>query len=137
MVTEIELEKITDYAKQIVVYRDGEECIYLPENERFSRICAKFNDMIDGAHRMPAFGVSLNYETVKEMKKGLWVEFVFNQTYSVEEMPFEKLLIKAEAEHSGFNIIRYTSTCGYDGRCFYYDLVSKNMSAFCEILKNQ
>ncbi len=136
MVTEIELEKITEYAKEVVVYEDGRECIYLPENEQFSRICAGFNEMIDGAHRMPAFGVSLNYETVKEIKKGLWVEFVFNQTYSVDEMPFEKLLIKAVEDYSGFNIIRYTSTYGYDGRCFYYDLVGKNMSAFCETLRN-
>ena len=49
-------------------------------------------------------------------------------------MPFEKLLVEVGKEFYGFNIIRYTSERGYDGRCFYIDLVNKNMSDFYNIL---
>ena len=83
---------------------------------------------------MPAYGVSLDKKTVKAMKNGLWVEFDFGKLTEYNGMPFEKLLVEVGKEFYGFNIIRYTSERGYDGRCFYIDLVNKNMSDFYNIL---
>lgn len=134
MVTEIQLEKITEYAKGVTVYIDGEKTAYAVGESRFNEICTEWNNMLFGAHEMPAYGVSLNRETEREMKSGVWVEFDFKQTLSSNGMPYEKLLVKASADWYGFNIIRYTSKHGYDGRCFYYDLVNKTMSDFYNCL---
>lgn len=134
MVMEIELEKMTDFAESVGVYSDGEHIVYGAGEGKFNLICAEWNNMICGAREMPAFGVSLNGETVKAMKSGVWVEFSFNQTLSSNGMPYEKLLVNVQPEWSGFNVIRYTAKHGYDGRCFYYDLVNKNMRAFYDSL---
>ena len=90
--------------------------------------------MLSGAHEMPAYGVSLDRETRKAVKSGVWAEFVFDKALSSNGMPFEKLLVNVQPEWSGFNIIRYTAAHGYDGRCFYYDLVNKDMRLFYDCL---
>lgn len=134
MIMQIALEKITDYAKGVNVYTDGETEFYKVGEERFERICAEWNNMIFGAHEMPAFGVSLNDETVKAMQNGVWAEFTFDRQLYSNGMPYEKLLVNVQPEWSGFNIVRYTAKHGYDGRCFYYDLVNKDMSGFYNCL---
>lgn len=134
MVTQIKLESITQHAKGINVYIDGEQQIYPVGCEKYEKICAQWNEMLDGARIMPAFGVSLHNETVREMKKGVWAEFEFGGQYSSNGMPYEKLLVAVNPDWRAFNIIRYTAERGYDGRCFHYDLVTKNMSAFYNTL---
>lgn len=134
MVMEIQLEKITDYAQSVNVIVDGVTTAYVVGEQRFSEICAAWNNMIFGAHEMPAYGVSLDRETKKAMTSGVWAEFVFDKQLSANGMPFEKLLVNAQPEWCGFNIIRYTTGYGYDGRCFYYDLAGKNMSLFYDCL---
>lgn len=134
MVSEIRLEKLTDYAQSVSVISDGAAKTYAVGSQPFNEICAEWNYMLDGAHEMPAFGVSLNDCTVKEMSRGLWVEFAFGSTLACNGMPFEKLLVNAVPDWCGFNIIRFTAECGYDGRCFYYDLAGKTMQSFCNLL---
>ncbi|MDE7076123.1 MAG: hypothetical protein K2O62_02250 [Clostridia bacterium] len=136
MVTEIELEKLTDFAQSVNVITDGTTETYPVGTDIFNEICAEWNNMLDGAHEMPAFGVSLNDYTVKEMKSGVWAEFVFGRTLSANGMPFDRLLVNAQPEGYGFNIIRHTAESGYDGRCFYYDLAGKTTSSFYNCLVN-
>lgn len=116
-----------DNAAEIVVYTDGSSCVYGAGDPRYDGILCIWNDMICGARPMPAYGVSLHSLTLEEMKSGKWVEFIFSQIYEYNGMPFEKLLVKVESGFHGFNLIRYNSACGYDGRCFYLDLVTKDM----------
>lgn len=134
MCVEVELYEAFDYSDSIVVYEEGVQASYENDNVRYGEILTGFKELIKDAHEMPAYGVSLNRETLKELKNGLWVEFCFGQPYECNGMPFEKLLIKVEKSFFGFNIIRYNSKNGYDGRCFYYDLVNKEMSDFYNIL---
>lgn len=134
MIMQIELEKITDYAKSVNVYNEGVKTAYVVGEDKFNEICAGWNNMINGAHIMPAFGVSINRETVRELKRGVWAEFVFGQELSSNGMPYEKLLVNVRPDWYGFNIVRYTAEYGYDGRCFYYDLVGKTMSDFYNTL---
>ncbi|MDE6597491.1 MAG: hypothetical protein K2K60_02505 [Clostridia bacterium] len=136
MSIEIELDKAFDKAESINVYSNGEVINYAANQKPFKEILVSWNDMIDGAHQMPAYGVSLNRETLKALKSGLWVEFVFDEVYENGGMPFEKLLIQVEKSFTGFNLIRYTTEYGYDGRCFYYDLLNKNMDNLYDILVN-
>lgn len=135
MTMQIELYKLTSYAKEITIYDDGERRAYSVGEPQFEQICAVWDGTLAGAHQMPAFGVSLNGETVRAMKQGLWLEFDFGTTCISDGMDYEKLLVNVEREFNGFNIIRYNSSCGYDGRCFYFDLVRKDMSALYDVIK--
>lgn len=134
MVMEIQLDKITEYAKSVNVIVDGVTTAYAVGGDKFNEICAVWNNMLSGAYEMPAYGVSLDRETRKAVKSGVWAEFVFDKALSSNGMPFEKLLVNVQPEWSGFNIIRYTAAHGYDGRCFYYDLVNKDMRLFYDCL---
>ena len=136
MYTDIELHEVFNRTENINVYNDGKTVTYSKQNEEYKRILVSWYDMIDGAHQMPAYGVSLNRETVKAMKEGLWLEFEFGKIYESGGMPYEKLLINVQSGHSGFNLIRYNSKAGYDGRCFYYDLINKNMADLYCLLSN-
>lgn len=133
---EIELEDVFCSAEKITVYNNGTVSVYGAGEKEFNDILVGWKAMTDGAHETPAFGVSLNRETEKALKKGIWAEFVFGTEYEYNGMPFEKLLINVEKDFCGFNIIRYTNEWGYEGRCFYYDLVGKNMADFYNILVN-
>lgn len=131
----VELYEAFDYSDVINVYDEGSVVSYGKGEDRFEEILSGFKTLIDGAHDMPAFGVSINSLTTKEMQKGLWVEFGFDRQYKSNGMPYEKLLINVQKSFAGFNIVRYNADSGYDGRCFYYDLVNKDMSDFYNILR--
>ena len=129
-----EICEVFDSAEAVNVYYNGVKTVYSAGSEEYNKILAIWNKMIDGAHDMPAFGVSLDRYTKEEMKKGLWVEFGFGKVLECNGMPFEKLLVSVEKDSQGFNLIRYNTNCGYDGRCFYLDLVGKNMGNFYDFL---
>ena len=136
MFISVELDKAVECAKKVNLYNEGIVSVLESGSEPFEKIVYEWKAMISGAHEMPAFGVSLNNETLKALKNGLWIEFAFDCAYESIGMPYEKLLISVEKNNQGFNIIRYNSECGYDGRCFYYDLVDKNMSNFYNLIAN-
>ncbi len=132
----MELNEIIESSDSINVYNNGETFVYRQQDAPYSQIIDGWTTMTDGVHEMPAFGVSLNKQTVEAMNDGLWVEFVFDKQYTHSGMSFEKLLVNVEKEWQGFNIIRYNADDGYSGRCYYYDLVGKDMSQFYDILAN-
>ena len=136
MQVEMNLSNIVESAESINVYNDGNIISFTEKEKTFDVLVEGWQDLLDNSHEMPAFGVSLNRHTTEEMKKGLWIEFVFEKQIFYNEMPFEKLLVKVEELWQGFNIIRYNASSGYDGRCYYVDLVGKNMSVFYDILIN-
>ena len=131
-----ELNEIIELSESGNVYHDGVTIVYGKGEERFNQILEEWIVLTDDARDMPAFGVSLNRETIEAMSNGLWVEFVFDKQYTHNEMPFEKLLVNVEKQSQGFNIIRYNSQGGYSGRCFYFDLVDKDMTRFYDFLIN-
>ena len=137
MVTQIKLESITQYAKGINVYIDGKQQTYPVGCEKFVEICAQWNNMLEDARIMPAFGVSLHDETVVRMQRGVWVEWEFDGTYSSDGMTYEKLLVAVRPDWQAFNIVRYTAEQGYYGRCFHYSLSERNMSEFYNLLTQE
>lgn len=114
-------------SEKISVYTDGESKTYGLNTAEFKEILVIWNEMTKGARQMPAFGVSLNGETEKAIKNGLWLEFSFAKMCECSGMSFEKLLVEVKGEYTGFNVIRFNSVYGYDGRCYYIDLVGNNM----------
>ena len=93
-----------------------------------SQLNVVLNQMLQDSHTMPAFGVSIHTETFKAIKHGVWLKLQYNGTQSLDEMPFDELLIEVNPEFSGFNIIRGNKGI-YDGRCFYIDLIDADMKS--------
>ena len=132
----LELNEIIASSECINVYNDGEVSVYRQNETPYNRIVEGWKLLCENAREMPAFGVSLNNETIEARNIGLWVEFVFDKQHTHSSMTFEKLLVKVEKEWQGFNIFRYNAEGGYNGRCYFYDLVGSNMAQFYDILVN-
>ena len=135
MVPEIEIQDMARYTDGINVYDDGNFTPYAKGSEGFEKICAVWTGMMGLARQMPAFGVSLNAETTQAIKSNLWLEFTFPQEYCNNGMTFERLLVNVDKSFSGFNVIRYNSQYGYDGRCFYFDLIGCDMHDLYNAIK--
>lgn len=127
--------EVFDRASGATVYREGMATRFECGDATFEIILDGFEKMIEGAHPMPAFGVSLDNETRKEMKRGTWVEFEFKDRLFCDGMPFEKLLIYVMAGWQGFNLVRYNRECGYHGRCFYLN-IRGDMTQFYNLLNS-
>ena len=134
-VEDMGLKKIMPSATSICVYENGDLYEYLQGSEEYTNIMNTFLEMIKVAREMPAFGVSLHNETIEAKKNGWWIEFQFNETKVHNEMPFDSLLICVEKDYMGFNLIRKHNDM-YEGRCFYVDLVEKDMSELLTCLEN-
>ena len=126
---------IKDEVKKITVYNDGDKSEY-SEGGEFELILKGWCDMLSGSREMPAFGVSLNDDTLAARDNGVWVEYDFDKVLRHGGMSFERLLVAVKPEFSGFNIVRYNAEGGYAGRCYFIDLAGKNMSQFYDILVN-
>lgn len=125
---------VFDKSDSINVYTVGEVTSYKKGTKEYKGIIECWYEMIEDAYDMPAFGVSLHNETLEAMKNGRWIEFEFAEKLECNGLPFEKLLIQVENVYQGFNLIRYNPEKGYDGRCFYFNLVDKDMSKLSEYL---
>ncbi len=129
----VEIKQFCEYAQKIAVYKDGDLCEYT-DGESLNKISAAWGELLKGSYEMPAFGVSLNDETLSAMQSGVWAEFVYDGCYTHDGMPFERLLIEVNESFRGFNIIRYNTDGGYCGRCFYVNLQDGTMSDFYRVL---
>lgn len=136
MFIQMELCDIVNVSESIIIYNNGEITEYGKNDLPYNQIVEGWKELTKTAREMPAFGVSLDNETVEAMKAGLWVEFVFDKQYSHSAMTFEKLLVRVEKSWQGFNIVRYNTQGGYSGRCYFLDLIGKDMSKFYDILAN-
>lgn len=126
------MEVLTDLffkAKQYVVYYNGQKQIISIDN-----ISSDLKKMCEKSYFSPAFGVSINEYTLNELKKGLWLEMEYNEQLEFAGMPFEKLLINIQPDFYGFNIIRYNSKKGYDGRCYYLNLNNSSTKFYNSLL---
>ena len=129
-----EIFEVFDKAECINVYTNGEVKSYRCGTTEFNGIMECWNEMLEGAYDMPAFGVSLHNETLEVMRIGRWIEFEFDQKKKYNGMTFERLLIQVESAFQGFNLIRFNAENGYAGRCFFFNLVDKDMSKLSDYL---
>lgn len=119
--------------QKIETYIDGEKYSFSSESDEYVDVLDEMNDMLNGSHEMPAFGVSLDNETKEAMKSGVWIKLVYNKTYTHNEMTFDTLLIEVQKDWSGFNIYRGNKGI-YEGRCFYINLVDNNMDILYDLV---
>ena len=117
-------KNISDYfyiCSSICIYNKGTQLFYTNDDINFKKLLFITNKLFKNSTQVPALGVSLDTETRKELKTGIWIEFIYNKTQSYNEMPFDSLLIKINQNCTGINIIRKYNN-KYQGRCFYVNL---------------
>ena len=117
-------------AEKYFIYYNGEK-----QEINANLILTKIKKMCEKSYFSPAFGVSINQYTLNELKKGLWLEMEYSEPKEFAEMPYEKLLINFQPDFYGFNIIRYNSNGGYDGRCYYLNLNGNSTNFYNTLLK--
>lgn len=120
-------------ATMIEFYKDGNQIEI--SSSQLDEIDSLFYESISEALSMPAFGVSIDSLTKEAMKTGLWLEFVYDETIIINEMPFDSLLIEIKEDCYGVNIIRGNDGT-YNGRCFYLDLNGNNLDKLYQYLLN-
>ena len=116
------------HASSINIYIDNEKTTFIKGSDEFINILSALEMLTQDSHEMPAFSVSLDYETKKAIKDGVWLELNYSSKQAVNELPFSSLLIEVNENYYGFNLIRKQNG-KYEGRCFYLNLNNKNMSA--------
>ena len=120
---------------KIEVIVDNYSSIYNKGTLEYNSILNEFKKVIYKSHQMPALGVSIDNLTREEKKKGVWLEFYFEETGYNSEMPFESLLVQVSLDNSGFNVIRgYDGK--YEGRCYYINLVNNMNSLYFYLISN-
>lgn len=118
--SEFSLEDIVEHIESFEIFDNGEAKKISQEEKDFSMIKLNLKNLFSSSRLMPAFGVSLHNETIKEMQKDIWLKINFNNVLNKNGLPFSSLLFKLE-NVQGFNLIRFYNN-KYDGRCLYLDL---------------
>lgn len=116
------LVDIVDKIESFEVYNSGEKELIFKQDVSFVKIKNNINNLFSNSRLMPAFGVSLHNETLKELKSGNWLQINFSELLTKNGLPFNSLLIRLE-EVQGLNLIRLYQN-RFDGRCLYLDLDS-------------
>lgn len=122
-------------SKRMIVSFDGEDFVFEKGNDKFEKILSSLLKVLVDSHEMPAYCVSLDEETRKEKKNGVWIEFVFDENCKHEGMDFESLLLKVEKDNFAMNLIRKFDG-KFEGRCFHLSLSDSTTQFFetvCEL----
>lgn len=120
-------------AAGVEVISEGAASAFDAQSEQFAAVTGALEKINADGYEMPALGVSVDSLTKNEMKKGVWLRFVFSRTREHHGMPFDALLIKIEPNFHGYNIERQNGGI-YGGRCFYFNLNSGDMSLLYDTL---
>ena len=120
-------------ADSVEVISEGAASAFDAQSEQFAAVTGALEKINADGYEMPALGVSVDSLTKNEMKKGVWLRFVFSRTREHNGMPFEALLVKVEPNFHGYNVERQNDGI-YGGRCFYFNLVSSDMSLLYDTL---
>ena len=128
---ENEIFKTLENLIKIDIICNNKKISILNNTNKFQNIKNKLHSLFCSARLMPAYGVSLDESVKEEIKNGSWIELTFSKEQVINNLPFNKLLIKLE-ECYGFNLIRNYKD-SYTGRCLFIDL--DNITNLNELLK--
>ena len=108
-----------DKVESFSVFVFGEKKTINKNEKEFKAIHLNLLELFSLARLMPAFGVSLHNETLKEMKTGKWLQINFLNQVEIQGLQFSALLFKLE-KTNGLNLIRLYNG-KYEGRCIFLD----------------
>ncbi len=118
-----DINEIINRAESITIFKGGKQTKIEKNNSQFLKILNNITNCFLDSRIMPAFGVSLHEETLKELKMDSWIKLNFNKTEILNELPFQALLFRLD-ECYGLNLIRENNK-KFEGRCIYLDLDEK------------
>jgi hypothetical protein len=121
-------------SNKITIFNNGTTHEFTPDSAEFKEIMKEFLYLINDAHEMPAYGVSLHEETTQALSNGLWLKFDFDEEREHNDMPFTSLLIYVNPQDQGFNLIREYQQ-RYEGRCFFLSLQQNTMQPLFEVIQ--
>ena len=110
---------VLEHIECFEIIKDGKMFIIGITSKNFSPTKLKIEEIFLSSRLMPAFGVSLHDEIMKEIQVGCWLKMNFSKEIIKNGLPFTSLLFKLE-QVQGFNLIR-ESEGKYDGRCLFLD----------------
>ena len=113
------LTSCVENIESFFVFKNREQKSILVEDKNFNNLKEGVKQLFSLARVMPAFGVSLDYETQNELKQGEWLQVNFSFEENANGLLFNSLLFKLDTV-SGFNLIRLHNG-KYEGRCIYLD----------------
>jgi len=115
---------VMPYASDYTVMVDGKQ-IELTIDQK-ADLREKVESLFGNCHTMPAFGVVTPKIYEEQTKDGIYVSIKFDQTFCVNELPFDELVFNVNKDFMGFNLIRGNKGV-YQGRCIYMSVVDGNM----------
>ena len=91
------------------------------EDKEFVFLMNVIDGVLRDSHQVPALGVALHDEVIREKENRNWIEFGFSAKVKCNDMEFDGLLVFLDKDMGGVNIYR-RSDGKYEGRCFYINL---------------
>ncbi len=95
----------------------------------------KVEELFANCHTMPAFGVVTPEIFQEQTKNGIYVSIKFDQTYMLNELPFDELVFGVGKDFYGFNLMRGNKGV-FDGRCVYLSVIDGNMDELYNYLSS-
>lgn len=120
-----QIDEIFDKCKEIKIYIDNISTTYQKGSKEFNDMLQLWQIRVNSGYEMPAFGVSIHDLTIKELEKGIYIEFIFDKQESHNDMPYETLLVKLQENQYGYQLIRQYDG-KYQGRCLYINTTEVN-----------
>ena len=120
-----QINYVFDDCKKIKIYKNDKIIKFERDSKEFGKIMDIWQMTLKNSYEMPSLGVSLDDETKTAIKKGLFIEFIFDKTYSHNEMPFDTLLVEIVENQGGYQLHRNYDN-QYQGRCYYLNIFEIN-----------
>lgn len=115
---------VLPYATDFNVLVDGKQIEMTVEQK--TDLKGQVEKLFENCHTMPAFGVVTPKIYEEQIKDGIFVSIKFDQTYMLNELPFDELVFGVGKDFYGFNLMRGNKGV-FDGRCVYMSVVDGNM----------
>lgn len=107
------------YVESFYVYENGNKKTLDKTSKEFALTLKNVENVFKTARVMPAFGVSLHEETLKEIRNDNWLQINFSKQMNKNDLLFNSLIFKLE-KTNGINLIRLYNG-KYEGRCIFLD----------------
>ena len=62
----------------LIVYKNNNKHLFFKGDDKFEIVLSALQTICENCHDMPAFGVSLDNETIEAKKQGDWIELIFS-----------------------------------------------------------
>lgn len=107
------------FARPFRLFLSGKEGVKELKGKKAEAATAAIMEFLSYGHPMPALGVSLHEETVRDMEQTPYLIFEFEREVRYEGYSFEALALKLFPETYGGTFLRRKDG-RWEGRCLYW-----------------